>query len=292
MKIVKLQGGLGNQMFQYAFARGLAAKTGQDVSFDFSGFNPIKGVTPRSFSLDVFDIIVKKASVSDIQLFTKEKYSARLAMIKRAFGFNVPSYIHEKDHSFNPQIWNHGNDAYFDGYWQSEKYFSHIEREVREAFTAHQPFSQNGKIVAEKIEKIGRGSISLHIRRGDYVTNKKAAGALGICEINYYQRALSVATADAENPHIFIFSDDTSWVKENINIPYQSTIVSEYKMSDWEELILMSHCERHIISNSSFSWWGAWLDIKNGMMVIAPIQWAKDPLINNEDITPPSWILI
>lgn len=289
MKIIKLQGGLGNQMFQYAFARGLVAKTGQEISFDFSGLNPIKGVTQRSFSLDSFNIKIQKASDPDIKFFTQEKCAPLLTKIKRMFGFKIPSYLHENEHSFHPEVWGVGGDTYFDGYWQSEKYFLHIEKEIREAFAPRQPLSQDGKMIAEKINN---SSISLHIRRGDYVTNKKAAETLGTCEMTYYQRALSVAIADIENPHIFIFSDDTSWVKESFDIPYQTTIVSEYKVSDWEEIILMSKCERHIISNSSFSWWGAWLDTKYDTIVIAPAQWTKDLRINNKDITPPSWIRI
>jgi len=287
MKIIKLQGGLGNQMFQYAFARGLAEKTKEEVYFDFSGFDAVEGVTPRSFSLDAFNVVVQKASTVDIQSLTKGKRSPRLIKIQRMLCLTVPAYVHEKEHSFHPELWEiHGN-AYFDGYWQSEKYFLHVAKEIREAFVPRQPLGTDAAMIAKKITDT---SISLHVRRGDYVTNKKASDALGACDLGYYQKAITKALTGLEIPHIFVFSDDIAWVKKNITIPYEATFVSEYNLNDWEELVLMSLCRRHIISNSSFSWWGAWLDARHGTMVIAPLQWVKDSTLTNKDITPPSWI--
>lgn len=289
MKIVKLQGGLGNQMFQYAFALSLAEETKEEVCFDLSGFDTIPGVTPRSFSLDAFNIDIKKTSTSAVQFFAQERRTRHLTKIKRMFGLKVPSYVQEREHSFHPEVLKVNGDAYFDGYWQSEKYFLPIAKEIREAFTPSKPLSAEGMAMAKNI---GDESISLHIRRGDYVTNKKAADALGICDPIYYERALTQAISGLKNPHVFVFSDDIAWVKENLPIPCPATYVSGQNLQNWEELMLMSRCARHILSNSSFSWWGAWLNAKNDTMTIAPARWFKDPALENKDIAPPSWIRI
>jgi hypothetical protein len=290
MIIIKIQGGLGNQMFQFALGQNLLEKTKEQVKFDLSGLDTPKEETKRFFELDKFDIKIPTASVSDVNFFTQEKKHPILTKIKRLFGIKVPSYIIDT-HSFNKEVFRITGDAYLDGYWQTEKYFPNDKEVVRKAFVPHFPLS---KIANEIADKIDNSSVSIHIRRGDYITNKKVANVIGSCGLSYYKKALSMATENFTNPKIFVFTDDIDWVKENLKTYNSIFFISEKDngLEDWEEIILMSKCKRHVLSNSSFSWWGAWLDSREDKMVIAPKQWFKNPKFENKDITPSSWIQI
>lgn len=288
MIIIKIQGGLGNQMFQFALGLGLLEKTNQEIKFDLSGLDPLKGVTERFFGLNKFNIEIPVASASEIKLFTQEKRHHLLTKIKRIFGLRVPRYIIDT-HFFNPKIFDTTDDAYLDGYWQTEKYFPDNKEATQKVFAPRLPLSKSAKMITGKINN---ESVSIHIRRGDYVTNKKVAAVLGICKLSYFQEALSIATKDFVNATIFVFTDDIKWVKENLKVSHSIIFVSggDNGLEDFEEIILMSKCNRHITSNSSFSWWGAWLDQRDDKMIIAPKQWYKK--FENKDIAPDSWIRI
>jgi hypothetical protein len=161
---------------------------------------------------------------------------------------------------------------------------------VRKEFTTRETISPVAKEIGDKMSE---SSISLHIRRGNYVTDKKVAAVLGSCSLDYYHSAISKAVEGLNDPEIFVFSDDIGWVKENLKTPHKMIFVSGYNLKDWEELVLMSMCGRHITSNSTFSWWGAWLDPRKDKVVITPsTPWFKDPKLSNDDIVPPTWIQI
>lgn len=287
MIIIKLIGGLGNQMFQYALGRNLARINQVELKLDITGFKTYK---LHAYGLEHFNITKNYATAKEVLKFQKyQKKRGRRWFLYNKFVADEQKYVQEKFPHFDPSILKTRDGAYIDGYWQSEKYFLPIAKEIREAFTPSKPLSAEGMAMAKNI---GDESISLHIRRGDYVTNKKAADALGICNPIYYEHALAQAISGLKNPHVFVFSDDIAWVKENLSIPCPATYVSGQNLQNWEELLLMSYCTRHILSNSSFSWWGAWLDTKNDTMTIAPARWFKDPALENKDIAPPSWIRI
>jgi len=286
MIIVKIIGGLGNQMFQYALGKNLAKKNNMELKLDISDF---AGYEWHDYSLKKLNIKENIATEEETVKFKKYKTkSGLLSFFHNKFIADDSIYIQEKSFSFNPNILNIKGQAYLDGNWQSEKYLLGIEDVVREEFTPRSPISSTAKTIGEQMSE---SSISLHVRRGNYVTDKKVSETLGSCSLDYYQNALLKATEGLSEPEIFAFSDDIDWVKKNIKTEHKITFVSEHKLEDWEELVLMSKCRRHVLSNSTFSWWGAWLDPRKDKVVIAPsIPWFKSPRLANKDIVPSSWI--
>ncbi len=260
--IIKLQGGLGNQMFQYAYGRSLEL-SGKKIIFNMSFFNnKNSNDTKRTFEIDNFNLETKA-------IFSNKRYLLAdfKNKIKRKIGF------------------------YQEGLYQSEEYFKKIEAEIKREFTPKDSLSNAAIIVKEKISNIPN-SVSLHIRRGDYVENKKTNSILGTLPIEYYKDSINIMNDKLINPTFFIFSDDIEWAKLNLPSNLQSTFVSNEKIKDYEEIILMSLCKNNIIANSSFSWWGAWLNLNKEKIIIAPKRWFKNRSIKVKNMVPKSWITI
>jgi hypothetical protein len=288
MIITKIIGGLGNQMFQYALGKNLAERNNMELKLDISDFEGYGWHDYSLKSLNTKGSIATKKEVAKLKKYKRK--SGLISFFHNKFIADDSIYIKETDFNFNPEILNVKKSVYLDGNWQSAKYLTDIEDTIRKEFTPRSPLSSVAK---ETGEKMGESSISLHIRRGNYVTNKKVAAVLGSCSLDYYQRAISKAVEGLNNPEIFVFSDDIEWVKENLKTPHKMIFVSGYDLKDWEELALMSMCRRHITSNSTFSWWGAWLNPRKDKVVVTPsIPWFKDPKLANRDIVPSSWIQI
>jgi len=286
MIIIKIQGGLGNQMFQYALGRNIAITNKTTVKFDLSWFEQYK---TRTYKLHHFNIVGDFATNKESKRLKKYgRKAGRLAFLHNYFIADDSIYIKQKQFEFNPKILKNKGPAYLDGHWQSKKYFKNVEDVIREEFTLKNEPSNTYKNNEQKIKE--RNSVSLHIRRGDYITMKKAADAIGVCPLDYYYKAVKKIAKKIEKPTFFIFSDDIEWVKKNLKIKYPMIFVSNNKLEDYEELILMSKCKHNIIANSSFSWWGAWLNNNPNKMVIAPKRWFKDPSKNTGDLIPENWI--
>ncbi|MEI6304723.1 MAG: alpha-1,2-fucosyltransferase [Candidatus Taylorbacteria bacterium] len=178
------------------------------------------------------------------------------------------------------------------GYWQNEKYFKSIENNIKKEFTLINPLRSAAKKFAIEIGSL-INSISIHIRRGDYVSDQKTNKYHGTCGPEYYSKAIKYITSKiGSNIHVFVFSDDIEWVKQNMPLKYPVTYVSSPEIPDYEELILMSQCKHNIIANSTFSWWGAWLNENPDKIVIAPKRWTLKGEKNFKDICPPSWTRI
>lgn len=288
MIITKIIGGLGNQMFQYALGKNLAERNNMELKLDISGFEDYEWHIYSLKSLNIEENIATQEEIKKFKKNTKKK--SVFSFFKKKSTADDSIYIKETDFHFNPEILNIKKSAYLDGNWQTEKYLDGIEDTIRKEFTSRSSLSSAAK---EMGERMGESSISLHIRRGNYVTDEKVAKVLGSCSLDYYQRAVSKAVEGLDTPEIFVFSDDIEWVRENLKTPHKMTFVSGYNLKDWEELALMSKCRRHIISNSSFSWWGAWLNPRKDKVVITPsTPWFKDPKLANDDIVPSTWIQI
>lgn len=258
-KVIKISGGLGNQLFQYAHGRNLEL-LGKKVIFDVSFFhgNKSKKDTARDFKLDKFNLETKI-------LFSNKNFRCLniFSKIKRFFGFKVEEYF------------------------QNEKYFFNIASIIRREFTLRNEFSAMAKEFLNKI-RISE-SISLHIRRGDYVSNQNANAFHGVCDLNYYRRAMTLLKEKVSHPKFFIFSDDIAWAKENF-IGSNFVFVSCPEIVDYEEMILMSNCKHNIIANSTFSWWGGWLNNHTNKIVVAPIRWFSDSKVNAaNNIVPNDW---
>lgn len=282
--IVKFNGGLGNQMFQWAFARALEDKTGIQTFLDMTFFE--KNYS-RPYELEIFKANVKKVEGfwANWKLNAIWKLRRQLEG-KKFFGTKV---IEEAHFEYDSSLFEVEPNTYIHGFFQSEKYFSKIENKIREDFQFKvQPDEANQRII-EKIQSTN--SLSLHIRRGDYVQKKRFQNKYSTCSLDYYKRAVELVVEKVQNPVLFIFSDDKDWVKENLNFPYETVYVDNNSGSkSYEDLRLMSLCRHNIIANSSFSWWGAWLNNNKEKIVIAPQKWFNDEKIVQTDVIPENWI--
>ena len=285
--IVKLIGGLGNQMFQYAFA--YAKKNKTQLQLDITGFHS-DGL--RQYKLDKFCIDASIVSVAEANQLKYENESLSTSLLRRLVRKEKPfsnSYYKERCFQFDNAALIVSEEAYFDGYWQSEKYFSDYRDELLKQFGLKAPVHSKSKEYQQKIQSTQ--AVSMHIRRGDYVTNTRTNEVHGLCSLEYYRKAVSFIQEREAQLHFFIFSDDLKWAKENLGFIDNVTFVElETDALDHEEMWLMSQCQHNIIANSSFSWWGAWLNENPNKMVIAPKQWFADTSIDTSDLMPDGWV--
>ena len=194
---------------------------------------------------------------------------------------------------FNGKYLNIKSPAYLKGYWQSENYFKEFERIIKEDFQVKTPATELNYDLLQKIR--GTESVSLHIRRGNFVNVDFVNKFHGTCSMDYYKEAISTIAKHWENPVFYVFSDDIEWAKTNMNIKYESVFVDiNSAKQDYEDLRLMQNCSHNILANSTFSWWGAWLNTNPNKIIIAPKQWFADEQKNIEakTIIPPNWFTI
>ena len=278
MIVTRLHGRLGNQMFQYAAARALALRLGVEVALD-----PREALARGEGVLtEVFDL-----PVAPPQGLPPAR-SRRLAYALWRYGGGRPTLRRERGLGYNPGHGDWGDGSYLHGYWQSARYFAPVSEQIRADFT-FPPIddAQN----AEMAERIADGpSVSLHVRRGDYLS----LAAHVLCDRDYYVAALEAVTAGMDPaPTVYVFSDDPDWARENLPLPLDRVIV-DFNGADraFRDMQLMSLCDHHVIANSSFSWWGAWLNPSPTRRVAAPARWFGDPKLANPDILPDGWLRI
>lgn len=281
MIIARLQGGVGNQLFQYSLGRHLAFKREMLLKLDTEA---LKNSKSWPYRLDHFAIAASIATATEIGAL-KDGLGAKIwnALMSRS----RRTYIKETSFRFDPLFLEAGSDVYLDGYWQSEKYFKDIEDVIRKDIVLKEPQNAAFREMQEKMRQTD--SVSMHIRRGDYLMEKHKK-VFETCPPEYYDRALRLIAEKISSPALFVFSDDVAWTKENIHLPFPATFVSDIGFADYQELMLMSACKHHIIANSSFSWWGAWLDPNPGKIVVAPEKWFADATKDTSDLLPSAWI--
>jgi hypothetical protein len=208
--------------------------------------------------------------------------------VKKWINKEEPAAIYiEKDLNFDKKVAELGNNMYLDGYWGNEKYFISIENIIRKEFRVTEPPAGINEMYLGKIQSTN--SVAIHVRRGDYVSNKETNTFHGVCSIAYYEEAIAQLSRKMQNIHFFIFSDDIPWVRENLlinNFPVE--YVEHNADLGYEDLRLMYSCKHHIIANSSFSWWGAWLNNNPDKIIIAPEKWNNLP--GNKTELPDRWI--
>lgn len=295
MIITRLIGGLGNQLFQYAVARHLVEINRTVLKIDVSGFETYK---LHKYSLWPFNIQENFASPEEVAMLTPKQgiVGPILRRSLRKPPKLVKTYIREKDSFyFDREILSLSDGVYLDGYWGSEKYFIGIEDVIRREFTVKTPQMDENKELAELITACE--AVSIHIRRGDFVSVPYTNKMRGTCGLDYYLQCASLFSQCVKNPHFFIFSDDPDWVHGNFSLAYPNTIV-DYNKADrsHEDLRLMSRCKHNIIANSTFSWWAAWLNPNPDKIVIASRIWFRNPVanakVNFDDLYPKEWIMI
>lgn len=300
MIIVKLIGGLGNQLFQYALGRQLAEINSTILKLDLSGFEEYK---LQRYALQPFEIWQNIATIEEIETFKQKNSTRQLRLsskIGRRLGFQFyPTFnfyqntivINEKQFSFDPSVLELKGNIYLDGYWQTEKYFVKIKDILLREFSIKYKQDSINTELAMQIKNTE--SVSIHIRRGDYISNPKTNQVHGVCSMDYYQKSVNQIVQQFPNCHFYIFSDDHSWVKDNFKVNLPMTMVDHNDAStNYEDLRLMSLCNHNIIANSSFSWWGACLNKNSEKIVIAPERWFNDPTVDTSDLIPENWIKI
>jgi hypothetical protein len=295
MIIIKLQGGLGNQLFQYALGWALSLQKKTELKFDVSSLQKnVPGITKREYNLSVFNIQENFATYEEIAKFQKYKRKpGRKWFLYNKLIADNKKYFQEQQFHFDERVFGISNDCYLEGWWQTEKYFKDIEDVIRKEITVKSPQTGKDAEMAKKIVSVN--AVALHIRRGDYVNNPQNVDYFGNLGPNYYKKAVEIITEKFPNPHLFVFSDDHDWVKKNIILPYPTTYIN-HNGSDknYEDLRLMSQCKHFVIANSSFSWWGAWLAQNPNKIVIGPKKWFNNvkPSVKTDDIMPEDWIRI
>lgn len=285
MIVTRVIGGLGNQMFQYAAGRALARRLGVTLKVDITGF---ESYPVHSYCLDHFALKAAEAGNGEVP---NGRAESRWARAVRRFGLGTELKVYrERGFAFDPEVKSLPDNTYLDGYWQSERYFSDTDAEMRRDFEiVTPPTAQN----AEWLARIrgDAGAVSIHVRRGDYVTNASANAVHGTCTLDYYMRAAQhVVERIGVNPTFYVFSDDPDWVAENLHLGYHTAYVRHNDAAhNYEDLRLMSACRHHVIANSTFSWWGAWLNSSADKRVVAPLQWFRDEKMDTRDLMPPGW---
>lgn len=279
MQIVWCLGGLGNQMFQYAFYRKLELM-GKEVYLDLSEFNNYD--LHNGFELQkIFAVAPKIIPSIAVKKFRQNKFFKVLARLKL-----YQRIISQSEFNFNSKYLDYSFSRYLIGYWQSESYFAEIERQIREDFTFPSLDAAN-QLIANQIRSTN--AISLHVRMGDYVNHPLHGG---ICTKEFYLRAIDIIKDKVEDPQFFIFSNEIDWCKNNLPLANAVYVGGNDGENSYRDMQLMSLCKHNIIANSSFSWWGAWLNSNINKIVIAPAKWFNDPQINTSDLLPASWVKI
>jgi len=292
MIIVNLTGGLGNQMFQYALGRVLAQNNHDTLKLDLRSFSIFQSIdTLRTYELDVFQLSSRISTRRESMRLSDP--NPIIIVINRflhtTFSAYPAGFAMEKDHNFNPDIWDLRGDVYLQGFWQSEKYFSNHRELILNEFTFKSRPTRKNAILLKSINS--SESVSVHVRRGDYVSNVQANKFHGTCDIGYYKKAIKDLAKKCKSPSFYVFSDDIEWCKKNLPISYPVTYVSHNQgEKSWEDMRLMSKCKHNIIANSSFSWWGAWLNTNPNKVVIAPKNWFRDKSVHTDDLIPSTWV--
>lgn len=287
MVISRLIGGLGNQMFQYAAGRSLAIANNCELKLDVSGY---KNYTLHNgYELNLFKI--QAGIATDVEISDLVKSRSRLSrFISKKLKLKNKSHLIEKNFGYDSSFFEIKRYVYIDGYWQSYQYFESIKSQLKLELTPATPLSGLNLTISKQIANCN--SVSLHIRRGDYVSNLEANKTHGFIGIEYYNKAISLIHELVLHPHFFVFSDDIAWARKNLGLIVNVIFVGHNQGStSFEDMRLMSLCQHHIIANSSFSWWGAWLNTSPNKIVIAPKQWFANRQ-DTSDLMPENWLKI
>jgi hypothetical protein len=292
MVIVRLIGGLANQMFPYAAGRRLAHVLGAELKLDVSGFSVYEEqgeLDFRRYSLGLFNIIESFATTEEIKSLTDCETRFLDKLLRRKP--RIPStYVKEKHYHFDPGILRLQGSVYLQGNWNSEKYFADIDDIIRQEFTLKQPPTGRNLELLDEIAAVE--SVSIHIRRGDYVSNPRANQVHGIVDLDYYLSGIEIIAGRVVQPHFFVFSDDIEWARRHLRLSWPCTFVDHNgPLEGHEDMRLMSRCSHNIIANSGFSWWAAWLNPNPHKLVLAPKKWFGTDKYSTRSLFPESWLL-
>lgn len=290
MIYVRLKGGMGNQMFQYAFGYSIAAKLETGFSLDLSNLldrNKGADFVYRDYDLPIFQVEENFLTSPDILRLVFRLKHNRVSKAVGKLALRGKRYTKEAHFHFQPSLLHHAADnTLYEGWFQSPKYFAEVETDIRRHFQFRNPVLDYSKALHQRIQQ--SNAICLNVRRTDFLK----VDTLNATNLDYFLRAAEYMGEKVANPHFFIFSDDIEWCRTHIRLPHPTEVVDHshkgHKFGNY--LQLMRDCKHFIIPNSSFAWWAAWLNDQPGKIVIAPENWFTDPSINTADLIPPSWV--
>jgi hypothetical protein len=295
MIIVSLFGGLGNQMFQYACGKAIAIKLGVELKLDIklvADRTPRKDFTYRDYELAIFDIDDKIATEDEVRKFIPNLWNSseiqrQLYKVKRILTKRV-LFTEKMKFRYNNEIDSVRDNSYIYGYFQTEKYFEHLRVELLERFRLKNPVDEKNAAIIKKMQL--ENSVSIHVRRGDYTNSPFSL--LGVED--YYQKAIDFILATVEVPIFYVFTNDPDWVEDNFKVLEinKSFVTINSGSLSYMDMILMSNCKHNICANSSFSWWGAWLNINPDKIVVTPKNWFKSTeyVESIYDLIPDKWL--
>lgn len=290
--IVKIKGGLGNQLFQYAYGYSIARKNNSKLFLDLDWFRREKedtkgpGLTSRDLDIFNFKIDYRDESPRKRSFY---KFSFLNKIKNKIFPEVRRPYQKERDLGFDPKFLNVKGNVYLEGFWQTPLYFKDVKEDIKRQFVISYQLSERGRKWVGMIQS--SFSVAIHIRRGDYVNQKAVNKRHGVPSITYYEEAMEYFNELKSPVSFFVFTDDWEWVKENLKLAENIFFVDNMETAT-DDLHLMSLCKNQIIANSTFSWWGAWLNNHPEKIVIAPKIWYADVNMNNQvkTLIPKNWL--
>jgi len=299
MLIIRITGGIGNQLFQYAFVRSLSIKLNQKFKLDLSWYRDYhkfektddpNAATRREYLLNKFNIKENLLNRVYLSISYRLNNSSILNKIKKYPLFTYFSYNTITESDFNLNNIKNSNNVYFSGFWQKNNLFEEYRNILIEEFTLKNNVSEKNAILLNKIKS--SNSVAIHIRRGDLLSRPDAVAIQPSSSKQYYYNAINKIKEKIEKSEIFVFSDDINWVKNNYKFDIPTTYIDN-NGPDYEHFKLMCKCKHQIIANSTFSWWAAWLNNYQEKIIISPKWWYRDP-IHNESIIriPENWIIL
>jgi hypothetical protein len=292
MVIVKLMGGLGNQMFQYAFGRRLAHERQVLLQMDGTFF---QSQFQRRYQLGCFKIraeLVTDKTTSEI-VWQEQGHRQSVAWsTMHLTGRGRGTIVRERRRFvYDSRALEASGNIYLEGYWQNEKYFEPIAHLLREEFAFAEEAREKNREVLRQI--LDAEAVAIHVRRTDYTTNRITNQVHGVLSLDHYHTCVRHVAEAVRKPHFFVFSDDPEWAKNNLRIEYPCTVIDHNRPpADHEDLRLMSACRHFVIANSTFSWWAAWLSAYSGKRVFAPRRWLAVDHFDTSDLCPASWIRV
>ena len=288
MVIVRLNGGLGNQMFQYAAGRALADRLGTELLLDTRAFVhalSLQAYTRRAYALAPFTLRARVATATDLKNWPVwvMELGIRLRLVRTLFR----RWHFEPAITYDPSMLTLHEPICLVGYWQSERYFIDIADKLRADFALAQPMSGDNAKLLDLARSAG--SVGLHVRRGDFANLKYATQVHGLCSIDYYRRAIGIVRKRCPECHFLVFSDDPQWARAELPLDRSAVFVAGNEERPEQDMALMRACKHHITANSSFSWWASWLGNSPDQIVIAPTPWYASPKLDARDLAVPRW---
>lgn len=299
MIVVQLTGGLGNQLFQYAFARHLAQRNKSELFIDTTQVESRSDPAHRrKYKLHHFCI---QSPLVDWDSPFGNSFQTEMGRFSRGSVSRLARFFGRRRHlaelsephfHFDPEVLKRRGDFYVTTYWQSHRYFDAIAPKIRSDLALREPLSHEHQVLKDQIQA-DASSVALIVRRGDFANHPHHSKFHGCCSHEYYQQAQAMIRSRVANPHLYVFSDDIPWVRENMQFECPVTFMDQsydHIEYDYVDMHLISCCRHHIIANSTFGWWGAWLASAEEGIVIAPKRWFLDASINTQDVVPPQWL--